>query len=161
MTRPSSTKPPRKESPGWVFFTDRDLGKALPNALRKAGYMVVIHDDHFLDTRTRDEVWLPEVAKRGWIALSHNKGIRRVSEERDAAMRGGLALFFLIGKRHEELIANVVATAPGIIRFREKHAPPFIAHVTRPHSKFAVGSRPGDVKMVLTKEQWERLRGGG
>jgi hypothetical protein len=105
-------------------------------------------------------VWLPEVAKRGWIALSHNKGIRRVREERDAAMRAGLALFFLIGKKYEDLIVNVVATAPRIIRFREKHAPPFIAHIRRPPAKFRVGSRPGDVEMALTREQWEASRDG-
>lgn len=137
------------------------MGKALPNALRKAGHRVEIHDDHFPNTRTHDEVWLPEVAARGWIGLSHNKGIRRVEEERDAAMRGGLALFFLIGKRYEDLIANVVATAARIIRFRESHTPPFIAHVRRPPSKFAVGSRPGDVKMMLTKEQWEAMVADG
>jgi PIN like domain len=155
LTRPFSTKPQLKEPPGWIFFTDRDLGKALPNALRKAGYKVEMHDDHFLNTRTRDDVWLPEVAKRGWIALSHDKHIRRVKEERDAAMQAGLALFFLIGKRHEDVISNVVATAPKIIRFREKHLPPFIAHVIRPPSKFAVGTRPGEVKVKLTKEEWE------
>lgn len=129
----------------------------MPNALRKAGYPVEIHDDHFPNSHTHDEVWLPEVAARGWIALSHNKGIRRVDKERDAAMRGGLALFFLIGKRHEDLVTNVVATADRIIRFREKHTPPFIAHVTRPPTKFAVGSRPGDVKMMLTKDQWKAM----
>lgn len=81
--------------------------------------------------------------------------IRRVSVQRDIAMRAGLALFFLIGKDHHgELAKNLVATLPRIIRFREKHPAPFIAHITRPDAKFAIGSHPGNVDMVLTKEQW-------
>ncbi|MGI8496249.1 MAG: hypothetical protein ACR2OG_01520 [Gemmatimonadaceae bacterium] len=47
----------------WVFFVDRDLGKSIPNALRAEGYRVERHDDHF-DSRTPDEIWLPEVASR-------------------------------------------------------------------------------------------------
>lgn len=98
---------------------------------------------------------MPFVAKNGWIALSHNKKIRRVAIQRDIAMRAGLALFFLIGKdHHPDLAKNLVATLPRIIQFREKHPAPFIAHITRPDAKFPLGSRPGNVDMVLTKEQW-------
>lgn len=136
-----------------MFFTDRDLGKSIPNALRAAGYTVERHDDHF-DTTTPDEIWLPEVAQREWIALSHNKQIQRVKAERDAAMHGGLALFFLIGKHHNDLERNLIASVPRIIKFRESHEPPFIAKVYRPPARFVVGSRPGIVEMVLTKEQW-------
>ena len=151
MTKPSATKPPRRS---WTFFTDRDLGNAIPNALLEAGYNVVRHDEIF-GPRTRDEEWLPVVAARGWLALSHNKRIRRVSIERDAAMRSGLALFLLIGKMpHAELAKNLLATAPQIIEFRERHEPPFIARIARPESKFAVGSRAGIVEMVLTESEW-------
>ncbi len=116
--------------------------------------MVERHDTHFPDTRTRDEVWIPWVAERGWIALSHNKHIQRTKSQVDEAMRGGLALFFLIGKKHEEYQRNLIVTLPRIIRFREKYEPPFIAKVFRPPPKFPLGSRPGTVEMSLTKEQW-------
>lgn len=153
MTKRSSTKPPPRD---WVFFTDRDLGNTIPDALRQAGYHVERHDDHFSPTTT-DEEWLPIVAERGWVALSHNKKIRAIAAERDAAMRAGLALFFLIGKMpHPDLAKNLVATLPRIIRFREKHEPPFIARVHRPELKFPLGSRPGTVEMALTRAQWER-----
>jgi hypothetical protein len=121
--------------------------------LLAAGYPVERHDDHF-GTRTPDEHWLPEVARRGWIALSHNKNIRRVALQRDAAMRGGLALFFLMGRRLDDVERNLIPTVPRIIRFRERHEPPFIAHVRRPEPRFPLGSRPGTVEMMLTEEQW-------
>jgi hypothetical protein len=85
--------------------------------------------------------------------------MRRVAFQRDIAMRSGLALFFLIGKNHDDFMRNLIVTLPRIIGFREKHEPPFIAHITRPETKFPVGSRPGKVDMVLTKEQWLALVG--
>ncbi len=124
--------------------------------MRTAGYSVERHDDHFGPT-TPDEIWLPFVARKGWIALSHNKKMRRVPFQRDIAMRSGLALFFLIGKGHDDLMRNLIATLPRIVWFREKHDPPFIANVTRPETKFPVGSRSGKVDMVLTEEQWRAL----
>jgi len=158
LTKPSATKLPPSS---WTFFTDRDLGNAIPDALVAAGYVVVRHDQIF-DPRTRDEHWLPVVAQRSWLTLSHNKRIRHVAIERDAAMRSGVALFLLIGKMpHAELAKNLVATVPRIIEFRERHAPPFIARVFRPAPMFAVGSKPGAVEMALTESEWiKHLRRG-
>jgi hypothetical protein len=158
LKRQSSTKPPLSNPSEWIFFTDRDLGKSIPIALRAAGFRVERHDDHFGPT-TADEVWLPEVASRRWVAISHDKRIRRVGLQRDAAMRSGLALFLLIGKRHDELQRNLIPTMPRMIRFLQRHRPPFIAHVARPETRFPVGSRPGNVEMVLSAEAWHSRLG--
>lgn len=129
--------------------------------MRKAGYRVEIHDHHFTPT-TDDEVWLPEVARRGWVAFSHNKRIRRIWYERDAAMRSGAALFMLIGANHVDMQQNLVPTMPIIVRFRNRHEPPFIAHVTRPSPPVVLGSRAGHVQMVLTLQQWrQKLKAEG
>ncbi len=154
MKRQSSTKPPLSDAAEPIFFTDRDLGKSIPDALRAAGFRVERHDDHFGPT-TPDEVWLPDVASRGWTAISHDKRIRRVVLQRDAAMRSGLALFMLIGRRHDELQRNLIPTMPLLVAFLALHTPPFIAHVTRPETKFPVGSRPGHVRLVLSLEEWQ------
>lgn len=115
----------------------------------------------FKDPRTKDEVWLPYVAEKGWIALSHNKRQKRVKLERDAAMNAGAAVFYLTGKQNADVISNLIATVPKIIRFREKHAPPFMARVTRPEAKFQIGSRPGNIEMSLTNEEWLKLLAEG
>ena len=124
--------------------------------MRAAGWLAECHDDHF-GPRTPDEVWLPEVARHGRIALSHNKAIQRTKSQRDIAMRSGLALFFLIGKRHQDYQLNLIATVPGIIHFREKNNAPFIAKVHRPPAEFPIGSRPGSVEMTLTEAQWRAM----
>jgi hypothetical protein len=128
--------------------------------LRAAGYEVRRHDDHFGPT-THDEVWLTEVAARGWVALSHNKAIRHTASQRDAAMRSGLALFMLIGKNHADYQANLIPTMPSIISFLDRHERPFIAHVTRPDAEFRIGTRAGHVGMKLTFEQWQKATGKG
>jgi hypothetical protein len=152
LTKRSTTSSPPKP---WVFFTDRDLGNAIPDALKAAGFSVERHDDHF-NPNTLDEEWLPAIAAKGWVAFSKNKKIQKVGYERDAAMRSGLALFFLIGRMvHADHATNLVATMGRVIHFRNKYDAPFMARIYRPDSKFAIGSRPGTVDMALTKQQWE------
>lgn len=65
----------RRDSP-LEIFVDRCLGKTLlPDALRKLPNLVVhIHDDHF-DPDEQDQVWLPEVAAKGWVILTKDKDI--------------------------------------------------------------------------------------
>jgi hypothetical protein len=84
-----------------------------------------------------------------------------VKLERDAAMNAGAAVFYLTGKRGDEVIVNLIATVQRIIRFREKHAPPFMARVTRPDAKYKLGSRPGNIEMSLSEEDWRMLLASG
>ena len=119
MKRRSSTKPP-----DFVFFTDRDLGITIPDALSAAGYPTERHDDHFDDPATPDLTWLRYVGERDWIAVSHNWKIRNVRDQLDMAMRSRLALFFLIGAcTHDQHARNLVLTAPRILAFRKGMTP--------------------------------------
>ena len=96
------------------------------------------------------------------VAGSHSHITRQFGvskEERDAAMRAGLALFFLIGKKHEDYQRNLIVTMPAVIAFRERHDPPFIAKIHRPKTQFSIGSRPGRIEMDLTEEQWRAKLG--
>jgi PIN like domain len=120
-----------KGLPEAVFFTDRDLGRQFPEALQAAGLQVERHDQHFA-ADTPDSVWIPEVARRGWIALTRDKRIRysplalRVLKSSDAR------LFVLVGKlstrdaidvflRHLDAISNHI----------DRERPPFIAKIRR------------------------------
>lgn len=115
-----------------VYFTDRDLGKQFGAILRSVGLTVERHTDHFAHD-TPDEVWLAEVGRRGWIALTHDSHIRYKPTERDAVMRHGVALLVIVGKApFAELARAFVATLPRIERFLAGHHPPFIAKVYRP-----------------------------
>jgi len=59
-----------------IFFLDRSLGKHIvADALRQAGAEVQLHDDYFSQD-ARDEEWLQEVGRRGWIVLTKDDRIR-------------------------------------------------------------------------------------
>ena len=72
LKRQSCTNP----LPEFTFFTDRDLGNLVPQMLSNAGLSIIRHDDLFSPT-TSDTEWLCEVGKKGWIALTHNKSVKR------------------------------------------------------------------------------------
>jgi hypothetical protein len=117
-----------------VYFTDRDLGKRFGEILRAGGLAVERHSDHFAPD-TPDEVWLAEIGRRGWIALTHDRRIRYKPTERDAVMRHGVGLLVIVGAApFPDLAHGFVATLPRIEHFLANRKPPFIAKVYRPSS---------------------------
>ena len=74
--RPSAASFGSKPPEPLVFFIDRSLGrKIVAQALREISETVEIHDDHFAPD-AKDEAWLAEVGKRGWIVLTKDDRIR-------------------------------------------------------------------------------------
>jgi hypothetical protein len=138
-----------------VFFTDRDLGHTLPDALARAGASVERHDKHFEPT-TPDPEWIRFVGERGWIALSHNTRIRYVTDQRDMVMRANVGLFLLVGRGYDRLTDTAVRTLPTIRKFCASHARPFIAKVHGPdpvHLKHNPNA-PGRVELWLSRSEW-------
>lgn len=156
LTKPSSTKPPESQ---YTFFTDADLGEMIPRALEEIGFSVERHRAHFSGP-TKDPIWLAEVGRRGWIALTHDKRQRRRRDEVDAIMTSGLAAFILIGRNHQQITGNLIATIRSVISFRAKHEPPFIAKIYQPdsgareHAKRSGGTVRGRVEMSLSHTEW-------
>jgi hypothetical protein len=75
------------------------------------------HADHFAPA-TPDAVWLEEVGRRGWIALTHDRRIRYKPNERDAVMRHGVALLVVIGAApFSDLARAFVPTWPRVEQF--------------------------------------------
>lgn len=101
---------------------------------------------------TPDAVWLPEVARRGWVALSRNKRIRYTPLEIDAVMISGARLFILIGPSGPAEQAEMVQL--GLPRIRE-----FLA--TQPAPFIAKLRRPAEVVLWLDRGTWLAGRSGG
>jgi PIN like domain len=132
----------------FVYFTDRDLGKAFPEILRSNGLTVERHRDHFAHN-TPDEIWLEAVGKRRWIALTHDQRIRYKPNERDAVMRNNVGLLVIIGAvPFPDLARAFVNSLPVVERFLEEHKSPFIAKVYRrsPAETARRGPGPGRVE---------------
>ncbi len=124
-----------------VYFTDRDLGKKFPEILRAAGLTVERHADHFQHD-TPDEVWLREIGKKGWVAVTHDGRIRYKPNEKNAVIENNVALLVVVGHApFPELARAFVATEPKIRHFIAAHKPPYIAKVYR-RSATAVAADP-------------------
>jgi hypothetical protein len=134
-----------------VFFLDRNLGtKHVANALRHARATVEIHNDHFPQD-ARDDTWLLDVGKRGWVVLTKDDRIRYRATELAAVVSARVALFALSSGNltGEEMAQAFVAALPRMSRILATHSPPFIAKVTR----------SGDVSMVFMGEGEPSTRG--
>ena len=114
-----------------VLFTDRDLGTAFPEILKRAGLAVERHRDHF-SPDCPDEDWLAEVGRRKWVALTHDARIRYKPNEPAAVIRHRVRLLVIVGKApFLALAASFVATRGPIEAFLERAPSPVIAKVYR------------------------------
>ena len=104
----------------------------MPDALRRAGETVEVHDDHFRPDAP-DAEWLSVVGQRGWVVLTKDDRIRFRAIEQHAMLRSSVAAFILTagGVSGPEMAAIFVKALPKIRRFIAKYTPPFIASVTR------------------------------
>jgi hypothetical protein len=116
-----------------TFFIDRSLGAHdVPDALRAAGALVEIHDDHFAPD-TPDTVWLAEVGARGWIVLTKDSRIRRHPLELQALLAANVAAFMLTATdlTGEAMARLLVTCIPRLTTFARSRARPFIATISR------------------------------
>ncbi len=91
-----------------------------------------LHDQYFA-ADARDQDWLKEVGKKGWLVLTKDKRIRHRTIERRALMKGKVGAFVLTaGNLHGDEMAEIFVKAlRAISRFMARNSPPFIARVTR------------------------------
>jgi hypothetical protein len=137
-----------------TFFVDRSLGRrAVPTALRDAGFQVVVHDDVFA-VNTDDEVWLGQAGRQGWIVLMKGDRIRYRPRERAALEEAGVQAFAL---------TNAGLTGEGqahLLRTHAERIERFCAHHTGP---FVVGvyQQPPFLRPLYPRRGPRRRRGRG
>jgi PIN like domain len=149
---------PSKSSPSppeFTFFTDRDLGNEVPDALAAAGYAVERHRDHFRDDALDVDIFLGVSKHPAWMMLTKDKRQRARPDERDMVMRAGVPLFIFVGTgmTHPEIAQAIVFSAPAILHFRERKPPPFIAKIYRPEWR-TNHRRVPRIEMSLTHSAW-------
>ena len=112
-------------------FLDRSVGNVVvAAALRARGAEVHTHDAHFSPT-ARDDEWLPEVGRRGWLVITKDTRIRYRATEQAALIAGRVRAFVLTrgDLTGPEMAGIRVRALPHIGRFAASHEPPFIAQV--------------------------------
>jgi len=128
-----------------TFFLDRCLGKEIiATKLRDAGVPVEIHDDNFAPD-ARDEEWLTEAGRLGWIVLTKDKRFHSRTLEVRAIARARVAVFTLTAgsMRGSEMAQVFGEVAHKMSRVAQSNRKPFIATV----------SRTGRIKIVLSAKR--------
>lgn len=125
---------PRKESTPQdvVFFIDNDIGsRFIAPALEAAGAkfeMLVGNFPHDVD----DQVWIPEVAKKGWVILTRDCWTKSDPEAlayARAEARGFVMRALKLGAQREAEIIG--ALIPKLQKHAFKHQAAFFAKITR------------------------------
>lgn len=153
MKRPSATKPSLSQL-NLTFFTDRDLGKAVPRLLRESGLAVEEYFDHFDEKmRVPDNEWLKYAALRQWVALSHDKNIRYDREAIRTVMENSDRLFILRGKVPSRELAPIFIQAEStIVKVLTEGHRAFISSVHRTAHKGGIVKAAA--RTMLTYEEW-------
>jgi hypothetical protein len=116
-----------------TFFLDRQIGKyVVAGALRKAGAIVEVHDDHF-PQETEDVVWIPAIAARGWVLITRDQNIRYNALERAAYSSAKLRGFIVTGKGMggAEFAELMVACLPRMTRKVSRAQGPLLYTISR------------------------------
>lgn len=116
-----------------VLFIDRSLGKQIiASALRDAGFHVEIHDDHF-NPDAKDEEWLTQAGRKGWIVLTKDKKIKYRALELAAVVAVRACVFTLAagGVQGSEMAKIFVKAMPKIQDYVNANSPPYIVRVTK------------------------------
>jgi hypothetical protein len=141
---------PRPTDVALTFFVDRSLGaRDVPEALRAAGILVEVHDDHFAPD-TPDIAWLGEVGARGWIVLTKDSRIRRHPLEFQSLLAANVAAFMLTATdlTGADMGRILVTAMPRLTTLVRSRARPFIATISRQGQVAIIhgGARRGGVR---------------
>jgi PIN like domain len=78
-----------------TFFFDNHHSPALLERLREQGVDAVHLRDQFSDRGLDDVLWMPEIARRGWILITGDHRIRSRHDEKPVFRQARLITFFL------------------------------------------------------------------
>ena len=118
-----------------VFFLDENLhGNIVPGILERTGIQVEQHKQHF-GQGVADEIWIPEIARRGWVIVTCDENTRFTKTQVQAIIRSKASVIHMVnGKNatHPVLATNFVNSVKKIHSFTEEHEAPFIGVLMRP-----------------------------
>jgi PIN like domain len=114
----------------YTFFLDRaSESKTLRKALQAIGARVEIHRE-FYQPDADDQLWLPEVAAKGWVIISQDQFNEL---EREAIRNAGGRAFLVVhgSATGEEQAAIVTGAMRRMLRMLKAVPAPFIARIYR------------------------------
>lgn len=111
------------------LFLDRSLGSVkVPGVLREAGLCLITLVEHYgrpRDEEVTDPEWLELAGDNGWVALTKDKRIRLVHENRQALITHGVRCFYIANQSltGEEMAARYLRSLPRITKACARSGP--------------------------------------
>jgi PIN like domain len=118
-------------APHDAFFLDNCLSPQLVEGLKVFGENVE-HLRSSFPENTPDTIWIPEVARRGWILVTRDKRIRTRPLEIEALIRTGLPTFIFTQKNDPDMwgwVELIVKRWAEMKVFAASQRRPFIAGI--------------------------------
>lgn len=112
----------------YTFFLDRAAeSNVLYDALKAKGARVERHRDYYKPDED-DQVWLAQVASKGWVVISQDQFNEL---ERQALRNAGGRAFLVVHleMKGEDEAAMIVAALPKMLRILKSNSPPFVARI--------------------------------
>jgi len=105
--------------------------RKLADALHQRGRLVHMHNEVFPD-RTPDRIWIPDVAKRGWIIVTRDKRLQTRHIEWMAFLRARARVLWFKGDRSSDLAIKdgFLLALPKIDKLTSHLSPPYIIKIT-------------------------------
>ena len=122
-----------------TFYVDETYGPGLVGLLREMNLHAVTYRDVLdIDTGDPDIAWIPKVANRQWIAVTHDKKLRTRQAERQAIQSARLRLVVIATRNPtEDEAAHVIGEhSKSVLALAHYMPPPFIISLTRQKLEF-------------------------
>ncbi len=131
--------------PRKTVFIDRNSGgRAFKDIILAANIRVVLHDEHFSDPKTPDEVWVKEIGRLGWLMVTGDVATEKNPFFLDAFKHSRSHVFILCGLNHaspEERANCVINAYPKMISLSLGHKGPRLWKATTGGKILAVNFR--------------------
>lgn len=117
------------------LFFDRSIGTAIPKALKrylKPAIGVEYHQECFAQ-EAEDEIWLPEVGRRGWFVIGQDHSYHTKPNELAALKAYSIGVFYMWGCEATkwETMRVFARAYDRIVAASENTPTPFLYHVRR------------------------------
>ncbi len=116
-----------------MIFIDCSIPRSIPDQLKRERGDVIWLGDRF-PLETKDQVWLREAGRQGWMVISHDKNIRHRPSEMRALRESGCGCFILAYRDNlskDQIYELIVSALDEMLRRFDEEPWPFLYTVTK------------------------------
>ena len=144
------------KSSDYDFFVDRQIdGESLCKFLRDAGMIIQRHSKHF-PPEAPDDVWIRDVATRGWISITADRNIERDYLDVICETEARLIILTDNSSGYTQWSAAIVAAQDHILKILSDKTGPLVIRLTR-HGTVSKVREPDELRAQRTRAETRKI----